>query len=104
MLESTAVTLDAGSPRSSQRYRIVEAASGSEALRRLLEDDFAVLLIDVMMPEMSGFELASLIKERARTAATPIVFMTAHASDVDLVFKAYRVGAVDYLVKPLVPE
>jgi PAS domain S-box-containing protein len=89
---------------SSPDYRIVEAGSGAEALLRLLEEDFAVLLIDVVMPEMSGFELAAAIKEREMTAAVPIVFLTAQATDVELVFKAYQVGAVDYLTKPLVPE
>jgi len=85
-------------------YQIVEAGSGAEALFRLLEGDFAVLLIDVVMPDMSGFELAAAIKEREKTAAIPIVFLTAQATDVDLVFKGYEVGAVDYLMKPLVPE
>ena len=89
---------------SSPDYRIVEAGSGAEALLRLLEEDFAVLLIDVVMPDMSGFELAAAIKEREKTATTPIVFLTAEATDVDLVFAGYRVGAVDYLMKPLVPE
>ena len=88
---------------SSPDYRIVEAGSGSDALLRLLEEDFAVLLIDVVMPDMSGFELAAAIKERERTAAIPIVFLTAQATDVDLVFRGYQVGAVDYLMKPLVP-
>jgi PAS domain S-box-containing protein len=89
---------------SSPDYRIVEAGSGAEALLRLLEEDFAVLLIDVVMPDMSGFELAAAIKERERTAAVPIVFLTAQATDADLVYKGYRVGAVDYLMNPLVPE
>ncbi len=89
---------------SSRDYRIVEAGSGAEALLRLLEEDFAVLLIDVVMPDMSGFELAAAIKERERTAAVPILFLTGQATDVDLVDKGYRIGAVDYLIKPLVPE
>ncbi|HKE83163.1 MAG TPA: PAS domain S-box protein [Vicinamibacterales bacterium] len=89
---------------SSPVYRVVEAGSGAEALLRLLEEDFAVLLIDVVMPDMSGFELAAAIKEREMTAAVPIVFLTAQTTDVDLVFKGYQVGAVDYLTKPLVPE
>ncbi|HEU5257719.1 MAG TPA: ATP-binding protein [Vicinamibacterales bacterium] len=88
---------------SSPDYRIVEAGSGADALLRLLEEDFAVLLIDVVMPDMSGFELAAAIKEREKTAAIPIVFLTAQATDVDLVFRGYQVGAVDYLMKPLVP-
>lgn len=86
-------------------YRIVEASSGPEALLRLLDDEeFAVLLVDVVMPEMSGFELAAAIKERRRTAAVPILFLTAQAADAELIYKGYRAGAVDYLVKPLVPE
>lgn len=89
---------------SSREYRIVEAGSGGEALLRLLEEDFAVLLIDVVMPAMSGFELAAAIKERDRTAAVPILFLTGQATDVDLVYSGYRAGAVDYLIKPLVPE
>jgi signal transduction histidine kinase len=89
---------------SSADYRIVEAGSGHEALRRLLEDEFAVLLLDVVMPGMSGFELATVVKERLNTAAVPIVFLTGEASDVSLVYRGYGVGAVDYLIKPLVPE
>jgi PAS domain S-box-containing protein len=89
---------------SASDYRLVEASSGAEALRRLLDEEFAVLLVDVVMPEMSGFELASAIKQRERTAAIPILFLTAHATEVDLVYKGYQVGAVDYLVKPLNPE
>jgi signal transduction histidine kinase len=89
---------------SSPAYRIVEASSGEEALRRLLDEEFAVLLLDVVMPGMNGFELATAIKGRPKTATVPIVFLTAVASDADLIFKGYRVGAVDYLVKPLVPE
>jgi PAS domain S-box-containing protein len=89
---------------SSPEYRIVEAGSGPEALRRLLQDDFAVLLIDVVMPEMDGFELAAAIRQRERSAAVPIIFLTAQATDLELAYKGYRAGAVDYLVKPLVPE
>lgn len=89
---------------SGPNYRIVEAASGSEALRKLLAEEFAVLLIDVTMPDMSGFELASAIREREKTASVPILFMTGMARDMDLVFEGYRVGAVDYLTTPLSPE
>ncbi|MBX3187117.1 MAG: PAS domain S-box protein [Labilithrix sp.] len=85
-------------------YRIVEAASGAEALRRLLDDDFAVLLVDVLMPQMSGFELVEAIRARQRSASVPVIFLTAEAADVEQVFRAYRAGAVDYLVKPVVPE
>lgn len=89
---------------SSPTYRLVEAASGPEALRQLLRREFAVLLIDVLMPEMSGFELAAAIRERPTTRAVPILFLTAEASDLAQVYAAYELGAVDYLIKPLVPE
>jgi diguanylate cyclase (GGDEF)-like protein/PAS domain S-box-containing protein len=89
---------------SSPEYRLIEASSGAEALLRLLDDEFAVLLVDVVMPGMNGFELAAAIKERERTAAIPILFLTGQASDVDFVYQGYRAGAVDYLVKPLIPE
>jgi PAS domain S-box-containing protein len=85
-------------------YHVVEAGGGAEALRRLLDDDFAVVLADVIMPEMSGFELAAVIRERDRTSALPILLMTAAAWDVDFVVQGYRAGAIDFLVKPLVPE
>jgi two-component sensor histidine kinase len=83
--------------------RIVEAASGPDALRKLLDDEFAVLLIDVVMPEMNGFRLAEIIRSRERTANVPILFVTAEAIDADLMYRGYRAGAVDYLVKPLEP-
>jgi PAS domain S-box-containing protein len=89
---------------SASGYRLVEAESGAQALRRLLTDDFAVLLIDVVMPQMSGFELATVIKGRERTAAIPIVFLTAQATDLEMIYSGYRAGAVDYLLKPLSPE
>ena len=85
-------------------YHIVEAGSGAEALLRLLEQDFAILLLDVVMPGMSGFELAAAIKEREKTASVPILFLTGQVTDMDGVYSGYRVGAVDYLIKPLVPE
>src|SRR5262245_57594793 len=85
-------------------YRVVEAGSGAEALRKLLEDEFALLLIDVVMPDMTGFALAELVRSRQRTASVPIVYVTALATDADLVFRGYRSGAADYLVKPLDPE
>lgn len=85
-------------------YRLVEASSGPEALRRILDDDFAVLLLDVVMPGMGGLELAGMIKQRDRSAKIPIVFLTAQATEVELIYQAYQVGAVDYLIKPLVPE
>jgi PAS domain S-box-containing protein len=85
-------------------YRIVGATSGPEALRQLLDEDFAVLLIDVVMPGMSGLELASIIRQRERTATVPIVFLTAQSTDAGLAYEGYQAGGVDYLVRPLAPE
>jgi len=82
---------------------IVRASSGEEALRRLLERDFAVVLLDVRMPGLDGFETARLIRGRERSRATPIIFLTAHDDDSLSAERAYALGAVDYLVKPLVP-
>jgi PAS domain S-box-containing protein len=82
-------------------YRIVTAGSGAEALRHLLREDFAVVLLDIVMPVMDGFEVAALIKQRDRTRLTPILFLTAGNQDLGAIYRAYSVGAVDYLVKPL---
>jgi len=83
---------------------LVEANSGKEALKYLLEQDFAVILLDVMMPEMDGFETARLIREREKSRHTPIIFITAmFLGDADA-FKGYSVGAVDYIMKPFFPE
>jgi len=83
---------------------VVRAQSGREALRRLLADDFAVILLDVMMPVMDGFETASLIRQRERSRTTPIIFITALGRSEEHIFRGYEVGAVDYLTKPVVPE
>ncbi|MFN3653537.1 MAG: response regulator [Armatimonadota bacterium] len=83
---------------------LVKASSGTEALRRLLEDDFAVILLDVQMPGMDGFETARLIRERERSQHTPIVFLTAINKSESHVARGYEVGAVDYVFKPFVPE
>lgn len=89
---------------SSPAFNVVEAASGSEALRKLLVEEFAVLLIDVVMPDIDGFDLATAVREREKTASVPILFLTAHATDHELVNQGYRLGAVDYLTKPLSAE
>ena len=83
---------------------IVTANSGREALRRLLEDDFAVIVLDVMMPEMDGFETAALIRSRERSTLTPIIFLTALGKSEEHVFRGYGAGAVDFMSKPFVPE
>lgn len=83
---------------------LVRAASGREALRRVLQQDFAAILLDVQMPGMDGFETAELIRERERSQHTPILFITAVGKSEPEVFKGYSVGAVDYVFKPFVPE
>jgi PAS domain S-box-containing protein len=86
---------------SSTDYNLVRATSGHDALRRILERDFAVILVDVVMPGMDGFELATTIKQRERSRHTPIIFLTAGGSDISFIYRGYSVGAVDYLMKPL---
>ncbi|NJN92449.1 MAG: response regulator [Leptolyngbyaceae cyanobacterium SL_5_14] len=80
---------------------LVKAHSGEEALRCLLHQDFAVILLDVQMPGMDGFETATLIRTRERSRHTPIIFLTAFNTSDNLVFRGYSLGAVDYLLKPL---
>lgn len=80
---------------------IVPAKSGNEALRLLLEDDFALALLDVQMPEMDGFELAELMRGVERTKNVPIIFLTAAADRTNFEFKGYEKGAVDFLFKPI---
>ena len=82
---------------------LVPAVSGREALRHVLQRDFALILMDVNMPGMDGFEAADLIRQRKRSAATPIIFLTATEAADSQVFKGYAHGAVDYLIKPIVP-
>ncbi len=83
---------------------LVRSTSGAEALRCLLNDDFAVILLDVQMPQMDGFEVASLIRSRQRSRDTPIIFLTAFGSNEQFMFKGYALGAVDYLIKPIAPS
>jgi PAS domain S-box-containing protein len=85
-------------------YPLVTAGSGHAALRLLLEQDFAVILLDVRMPGLDGLETAELIKQRTRTRDIPIVFLTAARDDVPTVARGYGVGAVDYVLKPFDPE
>ncbi|MCC5636276.1 response regulator [Nostoc sp. CHAB 5844] len=80
---------------------LVKATSGAEALRCLLHQDFAVILLDVQMPGMDGFETASLIRSRERSRQTPIIFLTAFSTSDQMLFKGYALGAVDYLLKPI---
>ena len=82
---------------------LVTASSGEEALKRLLVDDFAVILLDVQMPGMDGFETAHRIKQRGRTRDTPIIFLTAIDREPHHAFRGYAVGAVDFIAKPFDP-
>src|SRR5438876_3143676 len=82
---------------------IVKVRSGKEALRRLLVQDFAVVLLDVRMPVMDGFETATLIRQRSRTEHTPIIFVTAFGDETH-VARGYSLKAVDYLLTPVVPD
>jgi PAS domain S-box-containing protein len=85
-------------------HELVRANGGEDALRQLLLDEFAVILLDVQMPGMNGFETAEIIKSRDRTRHTPIIFLTALSKDQEFVYRGYEVGAVDYMSKPLQPE
>ncbi len=87
-----------------ENYVLVRAASGSEALRCVLEQEFALILLDVLMPGMDGFETAELIRKRRQSLTTPIIFLTATSSNENHVGQGYSLGAVDYIYKPIVPE
>jgi signal transduction histidine kinase len=83
---------------------VVKADSGREALRQLLDQDFAVILLDIMMPEMDGLETAALIRQRERSRHTPIIFVTALGCSEEHIRRGYNLGAADYMTKPFVPE
>ncbi len=82
-------------------YRLVRALSPDEALMALVNQEFALLILDVQMPGMTGFELAQTIKARKKTAQIPIIFLTAHFNDDEHVLEGYGTGAVDYMLKPV---
>ena len=81
---------------------LITASSGTQALRQVLEHDFAVILLDVQMPDMSGIETAAMIRERERSKTTPIIFLTGVVKTAEMMFKGYSAGAVDYLMKPVI--
>ena len=85
------------------RYRLVRAGSADEALLALIAEEFTLIILDINMPDMNGFELAELIKQRKKTAEVPIIFLTAYYSDDQHVLEGYSTGAVDYLQKPINP-
>ena len=83
---------------------LVHVNSGEEALKEVLRRDFAVILLDVNMPGVDGFETAALIRRRKRSAHIPIIFITANYGDEARIAQAYALGAVDFMVSPIVPE
>ncbi len=88
-----------------QGYDFVEAQSGKDALRILLKDqNFAIILMDVQMPLMDGFETSEMIRQSEKLKHVPIIFLTANMNTQDAIFKGYESGAVDYMIKPLHPE
>jgi two-component sensor histidine kinase/CheY-like chemotaxis protein len=88
----------------SPRYRVIRAESADKALLALLRLDFAVLILDVQMPGITGFELAQMIKQRRKTSGVPIIFLTAYYNEDQHVIEGYDSGAVDYLLKPINPS
>ena len=84
--------------------RIVKATSGEEALKHLLKQQFAVILLDIKMAGMDGYETAKLIREREKTRDIPIIFLTSYNKEDAHIAKGYAYGAVDYIIKPVVPE
>ena len=88
---------------SSLNQQLVPVRSGEAALKALLTEEFAVILLDVVMPGMDGFETAAHIKRRAKTHGVPIIFLTAAGAEPDHAFRGYAAGAVDYIAKPFDP-
>lgn len=88
----------------SKDYTLVKATSGEEALRCILKYDFAVIVLDVQMPGMDGIETARLIKARDRTKDIPIIFISANSKEAEHLFAGYSAGAIDYMVKPFIPQ
>jgi len=84
--------------------RVISARSGAPALRALLDEEFAVILLDVTMPGMDGFETAEMIRDRNKTRGVPIIFLTAMHGNEQFISRAYERGAVDYLIKPFDPD
>ncbi|HUP30946.1 MAG TPA: response regulator [Usitatibacter sp.] len=84
--------------------RLVTATSGEEALRCVQHDEFAAILLDVRMPGIDGFTTARMMREQPRSRHTPVIFLTAAQEDLMSMFRGYQAGAVDYMVKPVIPE
>lgn len=88
----------------SPHYSIEECSSGKDALEEINANDYALVVMDVQMPEMDGFETATLIRSQDKTKNLPIIFLSAFYTDDDSTLRGYDVGAVDYMVKPFSPE
>lgn len=87
-----------------EKVKVFTAKSGNDALELMLDNDFALALVDVQMPDMDGFELAEIMRSTEKTRAIPIIFVTAAGSSAQRVFRGYEAGAVDFLHKPLAPQ
>lgn len=84
-------------------WTLIRATSGMQALKLLLEHDVSLVLLDVQMPEMDGFEVAQMMRKNPRTQTVPIIFLTAISKEDKYIYKGYQAGAVDYLCKPINP-
>ncbi|WP_137743073.1 response regulator [Robertmurraya siralis] len=87
----------------SPEYCLIQANSGMEALKWVLKKKFAVILMDVQMPTLNGFETAKMIREREKTKDVPIIFITALSQTIENILYGYSVGAIDYILKPVDP-
>src|SRR5262249_19489536 len=85
-------------------YRLIQADSAEQALLALLADEFALLILDIRMPGMTGFELAQMVRARKKTASVPIIFLTAYYGDDEHLIEGYQAGGVDYVRKPINPD
>jgi DNA-binding response OmpR family regulator len=87
-----------------ENYNLIRANSGEEALNCILKDEFAVIVLDLEMRGMDGFETVKLIKLREESKGIPIIFITAKSRKIEHLFKGYSIGAIDYMVKPFMPQ
>ena len=86
-----------------ENWKLIRATSGMQALKLLLDHDVSLVLLDVQMPEMDGFEVAAMMRKNPRTQTIPIIFLTAISKEDKYIYKGYQAGAVDYLCKPINP-
>jgi len=86
-----------------ESWALIKATSGMQALKLLLENEVSLVLLDVQMPEMDGFEVAQMMRKNSRTQHVPIIFLTAISKEDKYIYKGYQAGAVDYLCKPINP-